>query len=76
MNLYEIMDLYLEIDKDVKSVVYVTTVLEKGYSEEDNEIQKYLCNTLLLSLSQIEQKLNTAITLYDEYIIKSNSKNK
>ncbi len=76
MDLYEMMDLYLEIDKDLKSVVYVIKVMENSYSEEDNAAQKYLCNSILLSLNNVESKLNYAISLFDEYIIKSNAGNK
>lgn len=73
-DLYELMDKCLSVDKDVKSIIYVVETMEKTYSEEDDESEKYICNTIWLVLKQIEDKIQSIIKTNDEYIIKNSNK--
>ena len=56
-KMYEFMDQYLELEKQVVSFLYVITRLEQSYSEEMQKEEKYLANTVEWMLLQLQREL-------------------
>lgn len=68
-KMYEFMDQYLEMEKQVASFLYVISKLEQSYSEEMQKEEKYLANTVEWMLLQLQRELKKIIRQMDSYIV-------
>lgn len=75
-KMYEFMDQYLELEKQVASFLYVITTLEQSYSEEMQKGEKYLANTVEWMLLQLQRELKKIIREMDLYIVEEKQRNR
>lgn len=75
-KMYEFMDQYLELEKQVVSFLYVITRLEQSYSEEMQKEEKYLANTVEWMLLQLQRELKKIIREMDLYIVEEKQRNR
>lgn len=75
-KMYEFMDQYLELEKQVASFLYVITTLEQSYSEEMQKEEKYLANTVEWMLLQLQRELKKIIREMDLYIVEEKQRNR
>lgn len=68
-KMYEFMDQYLDLEKQVASFLYVIARLEQSYSEETQKEEKYLANTVEWMLLQLQGKVRKIIGEMDLYIV-------
>lgn len=68
-KMYEFMDQYLGLEKQVASFLYVIARLEQSYSEETQKEEKYLANTVEWMLLQIQREMKKIIGEMDVYIV-------
>lgn len=68
-KMYEFMDQFLEMEKQVASFLYVISRLEQSYSEEMQKEEKYLANTVEWMLLQLQRELKKIILKMDSYIV-------
>ena len=75
-KMYEFMDQYFELEKQVVSFLYVITRLEQSYSEEMQKEEKYLANTVEWMLLQLQRELKKIIREMDLYIVEEKQRNR
>lgn len=75
-KMYEFMDQYLELEKQVASFLYVITTLEQSYSEEMQKEEKYLANTVEWMLLELQRELKKIIREMDLYIVEEKQRNR
>lgn len=75
-KMYEFMDQYLELEKQVASFLYVISRLEQSYSEEMQKEEKYLANTVEWMLLQLQRELKKIIREMDLYIVEEKQRNR
>ena len=68
-KMYEFMDQYLALEKQVASFIYVISKLEQSFSEETQKEEKYLANTVEWMLSQLQREVRRIIQEMDLYIV-------
>lgn len=69
--MYDLLDRYLDIDKDISSMICLLQKLEESISEEESKGEKFIVNSLLLMLDAVDRKLKKALTETDKYILQS-----
>lgn len=75
-KMYEFMDQYLELERQVASFLYVISTLEQSYSEEMQKEEKYLANTVEWMLLQLQRELKKMIQEMDLYIVEENQQSR
>ena len=69
--MYDLLDRYLDIDKDISSMICLLEKLEESFSEEENKGEKFMVNSMLLMLDAVDRKLKKALTETDKYILQN-----
>lgn len=75
-KMYEFMDKYLALEKQVASFLYVISKLEQSFSEETQKEEKYLANTVEWMLSQLQREVRRIIREMDLYIVEEKQQNR
>lgn len=69
--MYDLLERYLDIDKDISSIICLLQKLEESLSEEENKCEKFMVNSMLLMLDAVDRKLKKALTETDKYILQN-----
>ena len=69
--MYDLLERYLDIDKDISSMICLLQKLEESLSEEENKCEKFMVNSMLLMLDAVDRKLKKALTETDKYILQN-----